>query len=116
MRDRRVCYPLTIFDWYSRYLIRCDSYSSASRECRASFESAFIEFGMPRTIRSDNGAPFASSHAAGGLSRLSVWWVRLGITPERITPASPWENGRHERMHRTLKQEATEPPQANRKQ
>jgi putative transposase len=69
---------------------------------------------MPRAIRSDNGTPFVASRAPAGLSTLSVWLVRLGITPERIAPASPWENGRHERMHRTLKAEATQPAQANR--
>jgi transposase InsO family protein len=115
-RDRRYCYPLTLIDCFSRYILRCDGYLSASGDARASFEAAFIEYGLPSAIRSDNGTPFASSHAPAGLSKLSVWWIRLGITPERITPASPWENGRHERMHRTLKEEATRPPQANRKQ
>jgi transposase InsO family protein len=112
----RYCYPLTLVDCFSRFLLRCDAYGSTSIECRRSFESAFIEYGLPNVIRSDNGSPFAAVHALGGLSRLSVWWIRLGILPERITPASPWENGSHERMHRTLKQEATDPPQANLKQ
>lgn len=109
----RYCYPLTLADCFSRFLLRCDAYYSSSIECRRSFERAFIEYGLPRAIRSDNGSPFASSRSPAGLSRLSVWWVRLGIRPELITPASPWENGRHERMHRTLKAEATDPPQAN---
>lgn len=113
-RDGLLCYPLTLVDCYSRFLLRCDAYPSASGEARASFESAFIEYGMPRAIRSDNGTPFAVARSLGGLSALSVWWLKLGIMPERITPASPWENGRHERMHRTLKEETTEPPQANR--
>jgi transposase InsO family protein len=113
-RDGLLCYPLTIADAHSRFLIRCDGYLSPDASSKASFESAFLEFGLPRAIRSDNGTPFVASRAPAGLSTLAVWWVRLGITPERITPASPWENGRHERMHRTLKEEATEPAQANR--
>lgn len=113
-RDGLLCYPLTIADCYSRFLLRCDAYKSPDASARASFESAFIEFGLPRAIRTDNGTPFAVSRAPAGISALSVWWVRLGIVPERITPASPWENGRHERMHRTLKEETTQPPQANR--
>jgi putative transposase len=113
-RDGRLCYPLTIADAYSRFLIRCDAYPSPDMSCKASFEAAFTEFGLPRSIRSDNGTPFASSRSPAGLSSLAVWFVRLGIMPERIAPASPWENGRHERMHRTLKAEATEPAQANR--
>jgi transposase InsO family protein len=112
--DGGYCYPLTLVDGFSRFVLCCDAYRSTSIECRRSFERAFIEYGLPRVIRSDNGSPFASAHALAGLSKLSVWWVRLGILPERITPASPWENGSHERMHRTLKQEATDPPQANR--
>jgi transposase InsO family protein len=113
LRDRRYCYPLTLVDLFSRFLLRCDAYYSTDHACKRSFESAFVEYGLPRVIRSDNGSPFASTHAVAGLSRLSVWWVRLGILPERITPSSPWENGSHERMHRTLKHEATDPPQAN---
>lgn len=113
-RDGKLCYPLTIADAHSRFLIRCDAYLSTDGDCKASFVSAFEEYGMPRAIRSDNGTPFVASRAPAGLSTLSVWLVRLGITPERIAPASPWENGRHERMHRTLKAEATQPAQANR--
>lgn len=113
-RDGLHCYPLTLCDAHSRYLLRCDAYLSPDASVKKSFESAFIEYGLPRAIRSDNGTPFASVISPGGLSKLSVWWVKLGITPERITPASPWENGRHERMHRTLKAEATRPPQSNR--
>ena len=112
-RDGKLCYPLTLVDCYSRFVLRCDGYRSPGAEARASFESAFIEYGLPRAIRTDNGTPFVVSRAPAGLSSLSVWWVRLGITPERITPASPWENGRHERMHRTLKAETTKPPQVN---
>lgn len=114
-RDGRYCYPLTLADCFSRYLLRCDAYTSPSIVAKTSFEQAFVEYGMPAAIRSDNGSPF-SARAIAGLSALSIWWIRLGITPERITPGSPWENGRHERMHRTLKAEATRPPQANRKQ
>lgn len=113
MLDGRYCYPLTLVDGFSRFLLRCDAYRSTSIECRRSFESAFIEHGLPRVIRSDNGSPFVSARALGGLSKLSVWWIRLGILPERIKPASPWENGSHERMHRTLEQEAADPPQPN---
>jgi len=116
MRDGKRCHPLTLADCFSRYVLRCDAFTSPNADVRASFESAFREFGMPLAIRSDNGAPFAAAHAPAGLSQLSVWWIRLGIVPERTAPASPWENGRHERMHRTLKQEATHPPQANRRQ
>jgi transposase InsO family protein len=107
------CYPLTLTDNFSRYLFRCDAYrSTAEAGARRSCELAFREFGLPSAIRSDNGSPFAST-APGGLSTLSVWWVQLGIVPERIPPASPAQNGRHERMHRTLKAEATDPPRAN---
>jgi hypothetical protein len=109
-----LCYPLTLVDCYSRYLLRCDGYASPDAAARASFESAFVEYGLPRAIRTDNGTPFAVARAPAALSSLSVWWIRLGIMPERIMPASPWENGRHERMHRTLKEEATQPAQANR--
>lgn len=111
LRSKRYCYPLTMLDSYSRYLLVCDGYYTADGRCRRSFERAFIEFGMPRAIRSDNGPPFAASQSLAGLCDLNVWWVRLGIIPQRITPGSPWENGRHERMHRTLKAEATDPPQ-----
>jgi transposase InsO family protein len=76
------------------------------------FEATFREYGMPERIRVDNGAPFATV-GIGGLSELSVWWIKLGIRPERIEPGKPEQNGRHERMHRTLKQETAEPPKAN---
>ena len=108
--DRSRCYPLTLTDAYSRYLLKCEVLVEArSALVRRQFELAFIEFGMPWWIRSDNGAPFASL-AVGGLSKLSVWWIQLGIRPERIEPGKPQQNGRHERMHRTLKQDATQPP------
>jgi transposase InsO family protein len=113
--DGKLCYPLTLVDSHSRFLLRCDAYPSTDASVKASFESAFIEYGMPRVIRTDNGTPFAFTRAAGGLTTLSAWWVKLGVVPERIAPASPWQNGRHERMHRTLKAEATRPPRANRR-
>ncbi len=107
--------PLTISDAYSRYLLRCQSVEKTDTErVRAIFEAAFREYGMPEIIRTDNGAPFAT-HAVAGLSRLAVWWMKLGIVPERIAAGHPEQNGRHERMHRTLKQEAAQPPAANRR-
>src|ERR1700677_547036 len=97
--------PLTITDAWSRYLLRCQAVEKTDTErVRAIFEAAFGEHGLPEAIRTDNGAPFASS-AVGGLSRLAVWWTRLGIAHERIQAGHPEQNGRHERMHRTLKQD-----------
>jgi transposase InsO family protein len=108
--DGTKCYPLTITDAFSRYLIRCVALEDTATESAFEvFESAFKEFGLPSAIRSDNGVPFAS-RAAGGLSELSVWWVQLGIRPERIEPGKPQQNGRHERMHLTLKIETASPP------
>ena len=114
LADRRYCYPLTITDFATRYLLSCEALSS-TREAYtfAVFERAFKDFGLPRVIRTDNGVPFASPHALYGLSRLSVWWLRLGIQIERIKPGHPEQNGRHERMHLTLKAEATKPAAAN---
>jgi hypothetical protein len=104
------CYPLTVTDHATRYLLGCEALASTKSEpVRVQFERIFREFGMPTHIRSDNGVPFASN-AAGGLSALSVWWIKLGITPERIEPGQPQQNGRHERMHKTLKQETAMPP------
>jgi transposase InsO family protein len=104
------CYPLTITDAFSRMLLRCKALRS-TKTVRAQpvFESVFREYGLPERIRTDNGTPFAS-RGAGGLSRLSIWWVKLGIRHERIEPGHPEQNGRHERMHRTLKQETLRPP------
>jgi transposase InsO family protein len=97
--------PLTITDAWSRYLLRCQAVEKTDTErVRAIFEAAFREHGLPEAIRTDNGPPFASS-AVGGLSRLAVWWTRLGIGHERIQAGHPEQNGRHERMHRTLKQD-----------
>jgi putative transposase len=107
--------PLTISDAASRYLLRCQAVEQTGGvPVQAVFEAAFREFGLPAVIHTDNGAPFASV-APGGLSRLSMWWVKLGIMPERSRPASPQENGRHERMHLTLKQATAQPPQATRR-
>jgi putative transposase len=109
MGNGQRCDPLTITDGASRYLLRCQAIESMGMEnARRVFEAAFREFGLPERIRSDNGAPFASK-AIGGLSTLAVWWLKLGIAPERIAPGRPDQNGRHERMHLTLN-EALEPP------
>jgi transposase InsO family protein len=109
LADRSRCHPMTITDAYSRYVLRCEALRHPRREpTRAVFEQAFREFGLPDAIRTDNGPPFAS-RTLGGLSRLSVWWIHLGIRAERIAPGRPDQNGRHERMHRTLKDEAVEP-------
>jgi putative transposase len=114
LADRRYCYPLTITDFASRYLLCCDALAT-NKEVYAFtvFERAFKDFGLPLAIRTDNGVPFASTSAFFGLSRLSVWWLRLGIAIERIKPGNPQQNGRHERMHLTLKKEATKPPAKN---
>jgi len=107
--------PLTISDSASRYLLRCQAVDKADTErVRAIFEAAFREFGMPQAVRSDNGPPFASC-AVAGLSRLAIWWIKLGILPQRIDAGHPEQNGRHERMHRTLKEAAASPPKANRR-
>lgn len=107
------CHPLTISDGYSRYLLRCRALRRPLHRCaRRVFESAFVEYGLPRAIRTDNGPPF-STLAPGGLSRLAVWWIRLGIRPERILPGRPDQNGRHERLHSTLKAETAKPPRSS---
>jgi putative transposase len=112
--NRQYCYPLTITDFASRYLLTCEALST-TREAYAFavFERTFKDFGLPRAIRTDNGVPFASAHALYGLSKLAVWWLRLGVGIERIRPGHPEQNGRHERMHLTLKQQATKPAVAN---
>lgn len=111
-RDGTRCYPLTITDAFSRYLLKCQGLKKAwTATTKAVFDAAFREYGLPLAIRTDNGPPFASQ-AMGGLSRLSVWWLKLGILPERIEPGEPQQNGRHERMHLTLKQETASPPQS----
>lgn len=111
-RNGERCDPLTLTDAYSRFLLRCRAVPKTDgSHVRAVFESAFREYGLPEAIRTDNGPPFASTGLAG-LSRLSVWWIRLGIRPERIDPGCPQQNGRHERFHLTLKTETASPPRA----
>ena len=114
--DGRWCYPLTVMDHASRYLLGCHGLQGTRHEdTRQVFERLFREYGLPERIRTDNGVPFASI-GVGNLSRLSVWWIRLGIRPERIEPGQPQQNGRHERMHRTLKRALGQPPAADLKQ
>ena len=111
--DGIYCFPLTLTDLHTRYLLACKGLLF-TRQVGAFpvFERAFREFGLPLAIRTDNGVPFAST-GLHGLSRLNVWWIRLGIQHQRIQPSSPQQNGQHERMHRTLKAEATRPPRRN---
>ena len=112
--DGLYCYPLTVTDGYSRYLLGCQGLLSTSvAEAKPVFTRLFKEYGLPKRIRSDNGVPFATTTLAR-LSMLSAWWVRLGILPDLIEPGKPQQNGRHERMHRTLKAETTRPPAGNR--
>jgi transposase InsO family protein len=110
----RYCYPLTVTDHASRFLLLCEALESV-REAPAiaAFLQLFQERGLPAAIRSDNGVPFASPNGLYNLSKMAVWWLRLGIEIERIKPGHPQQNGRHERMHLTLKQEATRPASAN---
>jgi len=110
LANKRYCYPLTITDYRTRYLLACDALDSTKEDHAFTvFERTFKEFGLPNAIRTDNGIPFSSQAAFFGLSHLAVWWLRLGINIERIKPGNPQQNGRHERMHLTLKQEATKP-------
>jgi putative transposase len=110
--DGATCYPLTVTDAFSRYLLCCRAIVPDYDGCRREFERLFRQCCLPQVILSDNGPPFASL-AAGGLSRLSVWWIKLGIAPVRIMPGKPQQNGRHERMHKTLKAETAQPPAAS---
>jgi putative transposase len=113
--DARRIDPLTISDAYSRYLFRCQALAAADyAHSKPVFEAAFREYGLPERLRTDNGAPFGSN-GESGLTGLSVWWIKLGIVPEHIAPGKPQQNGRHERMHRTLKQETASPPASNRR-
>jgi transposase InsO family protein len=113
MRDGRWCYPLTVMDHTSRYLLGCQGLvSTRFTLSKPVFVRLFKEFGLPSRIRSDNGVPFATV-ARGGLSKLSIWWLHLGILPERIEPGKPQQNGQHERMHRTLKEWVLPVPAAN---
>src|SRR6187401_3328191 len=108
--DGCYCHPLTLRDGFSRFVLRCDGVPAESYPCtRPLFERAFAAFGLPACIRSDNGTPFASTGVAG-LSRLSVWWMQLGIRVERIEPGCPEQNGSHEQFHRVLKRDTTRPP------
>jgi putative transposase len=112
--NRRYCYPLTVTDFASRYLLTCEALSTTQeRFAFTAFDRTFKEFGLPDAIRTDNGVPFAGPTALYRLSKLAVWWLRLGIRIERTLPGHPQDNGRHERMHRTLKLEATKPAAAN---
>jgi putative transposase len=112
--NHEYCYPLTVTDYASRYLLMCEGMSSTKEQYAfTAFERLFKERGLPLNIRSDNGVPFASAHAIFNLSKLAVWWLRLGIGIERIKPGHPEQNGRHERMHLTLKKEATKPASPN---
>ena len=112
-RDGLYCHPLTVADGFSRFLFACTALLAPSHHNSFPiFELLFREYGLPLIIRTDNGAPFATT-AIGRLSRLSVWWIRLGIYPELIEPGHPEQNPRHERMHRTLKHDTTRPPAAD---
>ena len=111
LQNRQWCYPLTVMDHHSRYLLGCQAVEGPRfQDAKRIFRDLFQEYGLPKRIRTDNGVPFASTTTAG-LSRLAVWWITLGILPERIEPGKPQQNGRHERMHRTLKQIAVIPPE-----
>lgn len=111
--NQKYCHPLTITDNHSRFLLNCHGmYHQTLEETKKQFERAFYTYGLPDVIRTDNGTPFAGRSTAG-LSTLSIWWLKLGIIPERIALGHPEQNGRHERMHRTLKEATTCPPQKN---
>ena len=110
--DGSRCDPLTISDLSSRYLLLCQVMEATNTEAvQQAMTRVFRQFGLPERIRSDNGSPFGST-GVGGLTRLSVWWIKLGIIPERIEPGKPQQNGSHERMHRTLEQDTARPPAA----
>jgi putative transposase len=111
--DQRYCYPFTLRDAFSRYVLRCDALTAHTLAItRPRFERAFAEYGLPDRIRSDNGPPFGGP-GLGRLSTLAVWWIRLGIVPERIAPGHPEQNGSHEQFHRVLKAETARPPAAH---
>jgi putative transposase len=111
--DGLYCYPLTVTDNYSRYLLGCQALAGTTHDAsKTVFTRLFKHYGLPRRIRTDNGVPFAAPSLAR-LSRLSVWWLKLGVLPELIEPGKPQQNGQHERMHRTLKDETTKPPAAS---
>lgn len=111
LRTGPYCYPLTVSDLQSRYVLACTALASTAADpVQAAFIGLFTTYGLPRVIRTDNGIPFGAPNSLGSLSRLGVWWIRLGIRPERIRKGEPQENAEHERMHRTLKADATRPP------
>jgi transposase InsO family protein len=110
--DGVYCYPLTLRDGFSRFVLRCDALLGRTSEARRRFARAFADYGLPERIRSDNGGPFASP-GLGGVSQLNVWWMRLGIVPERIAPGHPEQNGSHEQFHAVLKAETARPPAPN---
>jgi len=113
MRNGIYCYPLTIVDHFSRYLLCCHGLPDVrTRGVKSQFLRLFRQHGLPDAIRSDNGSPFAST-GIHGLTQLNVWWLQLGITHQRITPGNPQQHGAHERMHRALKADATKPPGAD---
>jgi len=110
----RYCYPLTVTDHASRFVLLCEAMESTREDTAVTaFKQLFEDRGLPAAIRSDNGVPFASPNGLYNLSKLSVWWLRLGVDIERIRPGRPQQNGRHERMHLTLKKETTRPPGMN---
>jgi len=112
--NKQYCHPLTITDYHSRYLLASEGLETTKEPFAFSvFERVFKEYGLPGAIRTDNGLPFSSPVALFGLSKLSVWWLRLGIDIERIKPGHPEQNGRHERMHLTMKKEVCRPPGYN---
>lgn len=111
-RDGQRCDPLTLMDQYSRYLLACQNTRISGAGVQPILERCFKQYGMPSRLRSDNGPPFAG-RSVGGLSRLAIWLVQLGIVPERIKPGRPQQNSKHERLHRTLKDETASPPAAN---
>jgi transposase InsO family protein len=114
MRNGRYCFPLTVADGCSRYLLGCQGrYDTRHEGAQPVFRALFREHGLPLQLLTDNGVPFVGPNALAGLSRLSAWWIRLGIHPIRIEPGCPNQNGRHERMHRTLADETTRPPSSN---
>jgi transposase InsO family protein len=114
--DGCLCYPLTLRDGYSRFVLRCTALPSVRGEHTVpELVRAFAEYGLPERIRSDNGPPFGSPSSLARLSRLAVWWLRLGVWPERITPGRPQQNGAHEQFHRVLKRETACPPAAGRR-
>lgn len=111
MGSRRLCYPLTVADQHTRYLLACDGKTSVARDgTRATFERLFAEYGLPSKILTDGGLPFAGPRSPRRLSKLSVWWILLGIEPVVTQPGHPEQNACHERMHRTLKDETARPP------